>query len=770
MADVPTINTSTWRLPKKAHRAPEATYTDDMYRGKGLPVPPDPTLTTGGSGLPVINTSEWRLPSSKAKEQLNEASPEAANVDPDAVLANLPATEAEIAALSEATFGNPSEKIFRALKEAGFKKPGILADKWGRIRTLKHASSIPYGFTPSGGAWGRLRRALRKEGYQDKRIKSIVSELVALGAKAEGVEEGCPSHKANGKSKKSFLKRKKQDVGPPRAADDDAANEAQPPYRPQPPERPALQRAGIDIPRLRRLAGLEESTEIEFATGTPHRQMPDTQIPEAMQSPRDKAYNMILGAGAVANITREKREIEALAKQLGTTLKKLAYETFDRRLQALKRGARPVTGVQDDLKKEMAYVARAAKKLGMYDELVKAAKKHDAARGKKESAPTTQQDLAEAVFVDPYVQVKPPRLPKRKVKGDKVKVGDKVDDGHLSTGIVTKVHPDGKVTFKVTYSTYYRHGQSLTRDVVRHHDVHSSNTWAESAVPADQQKLAGLTESSALPLPMTDTRGPQTPGRGLLDNGPDDGESYVDQVLRESRWFFKEFEALGGTPPFAEAPGGRAGPWRGSEDEPAETPIVRKGKVKGAVGEPEEEPEGEEGEEEPKAKGKKPPPPKRKAKKPEEGEGEGEEEEGQEEWVEMDGLTEGERLRKLAGHAKALGHRLTHGKAATRARAGLRHHFEKFKKRHGIDVDKHLHPHDKPPKKKTVTKRRKGQAPAHKPGAFRKPVRSKQAFRGKKTPHEQAMARAKARPKKKLKRIKRRLREIIDQGLPNILL
>jgi len=147
----------------------------------------------------------------------------------------------------------------------------------------------------------------------------------------------------------------------------------------------------------------------------------------------------------------------------------------------------------------------------------------------------------------------------------------------------------------------------------------------QNALPSEQAALAGLTERAPLPHPMHDTRPLSTPrAHGVLDDGKDSGEAYVEQVLAESRWFFRDFGDLAiGERPFGEAPGGRAGPWRGSEDEPAETPVVRHGKVKGAVGdEPEDDDEDEK---------KQPPPAKGKPKAPPEEEEPEEEPEGDEE-------------------------------------------------------------------------------------------------------------------------------------------
>lgn len=533
---VPTVNTSTWRLPKKAHSRPEGSFTDEMYLKKGLAVPPDPTPTTGGSGLPTVDTNEWVLPSTKQ-----------ARLDESSGVVPAPAIGAGTEGLS----------VDDVIEMCG---PGHSKPK--KPKGKKKGAAIPT-------------------------------------AKPQK-EAKCP--------KKSFLKRKKgQDVGPPRAPDDDAVDETRIPQRHNPPERPALQRAHVDIPRLQRLAGLAESEHIEFATGTPHRELPDD----------------------------------------------------------------------------------------------------------------SRVELTESVHTRPGLPAEP-------------------------------------------------HG---------------------GPVPAEQQQLAGLTESSPHPLPLSDSRRLHAPqAHGVLDDGANDGERFVEQVLAESRWFFSDFEFLGANRPFGEAPGGRSGPWRGSDDEPAETPIVRKGKVKGAVGDPDADTGDEDDEEQPPPKKKAPPP-------PDEDEGEeDEDEEGdedeQEEWVEIEeaedggggGSRTGRRLKSIGHHLRAAGRRMRGGHSAQRAKEGLHHHLKKFAKKHGIDWEKRLHPHDKPSKKSVekakkkeqerkakkqpkIKKRLKGLSAPHHPGSFHKP---KRPFKPSRHKVAQARKHLAPKPKKKLKKMKRRLREVLDQGLPQL--
>lgn len=197
----------------------------------------------------------------------------------------------------------------------------------------------------------------------------------------------------------------------------------------------------------------------------------------------------------------------------------------------------------------------------------------------------------------------------------------------------------------------------------------------EASISDEQKTLAGIKKSVSLPYPISDTRRPRSPrAHGILDDGVDD-ESYIEKVLAESRWFFQDFRPIG------EAPGGRAGPWRGSDDEPAPTPIVRKGKVHGVVGKhasPEEKGEVDVGKSEidydsEDDENKKP-----KVVKAEERDS---------------GIGHG--LKSLGQHLKALGHRARTGslaqRAHQRAKERLHKHLQKFAKKHGIQFKKHFH-------------------------------------------------------------------------------
>ena len=459
MGDVPTVNTSTWRLPKKGHQTPEASYTDDMYRAKGLPVDPDRAPTTGASGLPTVSTEDWVTPSTRARLEEEQGS-----------LGDQELSERKPRGVGRRS-GSPStwSKSERKGKGRGPSSPGGSAKRWERR-----------------GAKKEIEAQQRGEDVDD--FEPIEDEVV---------EMGCSSGK---KGKKSYLSKKKR------------------------PMKEAPQVESVQSVQ-RRLAGLEESRHLEFATGTPYRRMPSSMLQETGLDPIGEA----------------------------------------------------------------------------------------------------QVELGETEF----------------------------------------------------------------------------------DLPHGQRELAGLTERAPLPHPMHDTR-PVSARRahGILDDGKDGGEEFVDQVLEESRWFFRDFGdlALGAKKrPFDEAPGGRSGPWRGSEDEPAETPVVRHGKVKGMVGDDQEpEPEDDGKKQVPpakKSKAKAPPP-----KEPEEDEDEGEEQ------TEAEGHSY---LKRSGSRLKAVGHRLSHGSAAQRAKAGLHHHLQKFAKKHGIDIHKHFHPHDKPEKMKAPGKKAKTKAPKH---------------------------------------------------------
>jgi len=529
MGDVPTVNTSTWRLPKRSHQTPEASYTDDMYRAKGLPVDPDRAPTTGASGLPIVSTEDWVTPSTRARLEEGRSA-----LDPD-------------------DFDEASGCVGAYPKGKG---------KKGRGRGM----GVGKGAGPIG------RRAME-------------------GTDEDDFEEACGSSHGS-KPKKSYLKKK----GPMKESIGDTAV----------------------LKKLAQKTGLSK-----YGPMTGFHSSKIGQYADYMLNPT-----------------------QGVSVKLHATASGVKWSVGDK-----------VRG--DTAKGEVKY-GELSKLVPVLKKLVA---KHGSREEQVESVQTVQRRLA---------GLERPR--------------------HLefATGQPYRTMP----------------GES--RAVPLQEAAPAPQKRGKSRLPEDQQALAGLSERAPLPHPMGDTR-PVGAGRahGLLDDGMDDGEAFVEQVLQESRWFFRDFGdlALGAkTRPFDEAPGGRAGPWRGSEDEPAETPIVRKGKVKGAVGdEPEEEPE-------PKDKKQVPPTKRSKAKAPPEEEPEGDEE--QEERVEAEGHP-GSYLKHGGSKLKALGHHLSHGSAAQRAKAGLHHHLQKFAKKHGIDIHKHFHPYDRPEKMKAPSKKTEAKAPKH---------------------------------------------------------
>lgn len=575
MGNTPTISTNGWRLPQKSHStAPEATYTDAMYRAKGLPVDPDRVPTTGGSGLPTVHTNDWVLPSTRARLQ-------------------------------------------------------------------------------------------EEEGPVDRRY----TEPLANELEEVEIEENYPSHK---RGRVTYLEKVRHGTQP----------------QPQP--------ATVESVRSvqRRLAGLEGSRHLEFATGTPYRRMPENALLETEldprpgdthvsletefdsyvtesngkwprsqmsrggfghQTPEEKAYNLVLMAGTTGGGVKDAK---AHLKKHKLPFKKFLTHVFDSEVKRLTFGAREGRIPLPEVQRQMMNLKKSAQAFGEFELLLSVAKKYS---------------------------------PKK-----------------------------------------------------------------ESAVSSEQAVLAGLTERSLLPHPVTDTRPLVRPrAHGVLDDGVDGGEAYVDQVLADSRWFFEQ--TGGKRRPFDEAPGGRAGPWRGSDDEPAETPVVRHGKVKGVVG---DEPEPEDEKKDQKASPKKKPvPPKAKAKAPPEEEpDEGDEDEEQEEWVE-DHFDEsesrvGSHLRRAGGRLKSLGQRVRSGRAAQKAKAGLHTHLRKFAKKHGIRAFGHEPSAAPKPKPKAKAAPKPKVKPKVKPKAKPKTkalpkVKPKPKPKAKAAPKPKAKPKAKVAPKSK---------------------
>ena len=290
----------------------------------------------------------------------------------------------------------------------------------------------------------------------------------------------------------------------------------------------------------------------------------------------------------------------------------------------------------------------------------------------------------------------------------------------------------------------------------------SSN--GKSVVGADQKILAGIAENAPLPHPVHDTRPLVSPkAHGILDDGVDGGDAYVQQVLNESRWFFKDFgdTCLGVVGAVGEAPGSRAGPWRGSDDDAAATPIVRKGKVHGVVGKhasPEEKGEVDVGKSEI--------------------DYDADDDENDE------SVQEASRLRTVGHHLKSLGHAVGTRDSVRRAKDRLRGHIKRFAKKHGINFKKHFHGEPSEPKKKEKEKETKEKPPkakAAKPKAAKaaKPkapkTKAPKAAKPKRvrSPHQAAMAKLRSKRKRaekagkgpKLRKMKRKLREALGRVL-----
>lgn len=663
MANVPTINTNSWRLPRRSHTAPEATFTDEMYRSKGLPVDPDRGPTTGGSGHPVVDMTGWRLPSKEGREArtLEEAAVVETFDSSGPGLSDIQGTEFRGFPKSDherATILG-SDKKFKAYmrKLTGKHTPSNLEIEAALVKQgLSRTKARQYAF------WAAAKfEAKERHHAKNFEVELDDEEFDDLGddyddddfADLDVDESYEPEMQEVKTCKGSLLKKRvrvrgRQDVGPRRTADDDAVGES------------------VRIIQ-RRLAGLAESRHVEFATGQPYRTMPDMDVPDMLLSESHPEY-----AGSSGEI-----------------------------------------------------IGKGQAKKGTRIGSMKVAK----------VSPTRV-----TVFSDSGIDV-----------------GSKFAGKHY--------------TYTWDGTGYKRQGQYLHTDGIR--------ALKESVVPREQQALAGMTERAPLPHPMTDTRpvGPR-PAHGILDDGHDAGEAFVDRVLEESRWFFSDFSGPGANRPFDEAPGGRAGPWRGSDDDPAETPVVRQGKVKGIVGkddeDEDEEPEGDEDEGEkkqvpPKAKGKSKAPPKKKPEEPEEGDDEDEDEDEEvEESVlgERDsGVAHG--LKSLGHHLKSAGHRASSGSAAQKAKAGLHHHLQKFAKKHGIKAFGH-EPGSSGKKPSKPSKPKRSVKAKAKPKTRPKPLKPKPSKLHKTALRKSRAAKAKikaAGAAPKLKKLKRRLRETLEIAL-----
>lgn len=629
MANNANINTDTWRLPKRAHTVPEASFTDEMYRKVGLPTAP--ASAAGGTGRPAVDTSDWKLPTTaRALEE-----------DVSEVPAVAEAKKVKFSFLKRAGACKRQDVTPKrmpdddAVDEAFGDKPGKTQQVIIDLLTKHGAMDMGDLFDAVAKKTGLKGPAIHKAIYLMLQRNKLVhpnhdAAMVALpSTKSEAVDESASNMMAKLRRQQQKRERAAEKKADPKllARAEEMGRKAFAAGKKSTPAQdpefsswvmklstgepssitPYLtawvrgwQQANADAPvesvRLeqRRLAGLALDEHLTFATGTPYRRLPEplTEVDRARaglgsQSDLNRAYELIWAAGETVGAGDE---IGKLAKKLNTTVEKLAFAAYDKALVALKKGARPVSGTKNDLKAEMASLAKSAKALGMYAVLTKVAAKHS---------------------------------PKK-----------------------------------------------------------------ESAVTPEMRRLAGMAEDAALPRPLGDTRPVQTPkAHGILDDGQDEGEAYVERVLAESRWFF------GTVRPFAEAPGGRRPPWQGSKDVSAETPIVRKGEVHGTVGKtasPEAQGEVDVGrsevdydfepDEEDEAPVKKQVPPTAEP-------GSDEDDESMDD-EEVEGVAEAREggLKSLGQRLKSLGHRMSGGKAAQRAKEGLTAKLHQFAAKHGIDT------------------------------------------------------------------------------------
>lgn len=201
---------------------------------------------------------------------------------------------------------------------------------------------------------------------------------------------------------------------------------------------------------------------------------------------------------------------------------------------------------------------------------------------------------------------------------------------------------------------------------------------------AEQRQLSGLTEAAPVPHGVGDGSAPRRgTGAGILDDQTEAGEDYINRVLQESEWFFKDFSSLslGAFDPMGEAPAGRRGPWRGSDDTAAPTPVVRKGKVKGMIGgDDDEEDNGDDAEladiDDPELDLDDEDHPKLADDEDDEPEG-GEDEEPED--IDTEGV-----IRKVGGALHRAGGRMSHARSSERAKEKLKKGLRHFAKKHGI--------------------------------------------------------------------------------------
>jgi len=618
---IPTIDTKGWRLPKRGkHDSPEVTYTDEMYLKKGLPVTPTPTPSTGGSGLPVVDTREWTLPKKEAPLEETKYGPGGPTY-----------TERELVG-----YLRKHKRV--SVGELAYSFGGHPQAHTKFLQALVKKGKLTFVHRKGGGFYTLPTQAVEHSPLDEVQESPSEVAMALLGAKWNALKRdgwrAVPFKLPSGKRLSDL-----DMLGPLPLA-----------------KVRAFQDRGVMLVREGSEAARSEDELDEFnpldnlkPKGTASERFVQSRSPnygegcdgsfkrrkagKPVKGRKGKGRGMSVGQGegpvgrrAVEDVQSVQRRLAGLVESqhiefaVGTPYRRMPDETML-------------------VEVESEQVEAAGELIG----------KHQASTGMK-------------IGSLPWVVVK--ATPTRVT----VASGSGVNPGSKFSG--------KKYVFTWDGTGYKRQGQYL----------HTDGVYAlkESFLSSEQKALAGLTERAPLPRPLHDTRPvASTRTHGILDDGEDAGDAYVDRVLRESRWFFRDFGDLAlGDRPFGEAPGGRSGPWRGSDDKPAKTPVVRQGKVKGVVG----------GGAQKKAKAKAPP-----------------------EDVPVEerdsGVSHG--LRSLGQHLKSTGHRMGHGSLAQKAKERLHGHIRKFAKKHGIGT------HAAPAKKK-------GEPPKV-PGKKAKPGGPKQA-------------------------------------------
>ena len=620
MAEVPHINTNAWRLPKKTSSTLEDAVPDEAYRKLGLPLPENSgrTPSPSTSRFPTVDVSSWTLPKKEDRPQVLMEN-ELGLITPGDILRNAQGHEYEIAGVVD----NLVPQEIPAMQEA----KAVGKGQQGILRILKREkgrwislNDIPYREVPV--EFGRLMKAA--SALAKKKLIDYENGKMRLKESFNPRD----NLKPKGNATERFIQ-----------------------SRTAKPKRRSLRRkaesVGLLTPELRsemrRLAGLERYEHVEFATGQPYRTMPEP-LEEGTLIGKGRARKGMKIDGYVVTKASQTRVTLASTSRIDVG-SRFAGEThtypwdgtgYEKQSEYLHTdGVRGMMGKAPDPK--ASYPKGTVIRGGRYSVVIVGSPKH-------------RQDYT--------------TYPARKTKGKKV-------------GMV--VISAGRFGMKpdVSFDSDSLHDPQ----VVMGEDV--DITPRESRLSPDIRRIAGITESINVPRPLTDARALRDPNeRGVLDLETEGGgEAYIDTVLAESRWFFRDF---GAPRPFVgEAPGGRAEPWSGSDDEPAKTPIIRKGKTHGTVGD-QEPPEargevdvgkseidydhdpGNDEEEKAKAKGKKKPPP------PEE-----------EERTEASRASAADRLRRRGGQLRRVGG-LLRRRGTSKIKSALHKKLAAIARKHGI--------------------------------------------------------------------------------------